>query len=239
MFINRVMKIAVYGDSYAKVAREEDGRKSWVDYLSEEFDVTNYGEIGSNLAFSYQPFLENHKKYEVNIFLVTSYGRLYVPELSSVPKGIAGFPTVEFNLKYCTNPNDRKILQAAHDYYVYLENDNHQRIMHVAMIKDILRHTNTVVIPCFDAQSLVPNWEGPALSRISKLDDDYYDITSYIVDKRPCHLNDLNNKIFAGKIKEYILSNRHDQFTINLSDYHIAVGEGFDYNFFEQTDTIP
>jgi hypothetical protein len=41
----------------------------------------------------------------------------------------------------------------------------------------------------------------------------------------------LNNKIFASKIKEYILSNRHDQFTINLSDYHIAVGEGFDYNF--------
>jgi hypothetical protein len=225
------MKIAIYGDSYAKMAREEDGRKSWVDYLSEEFDVTNYGYTGSNLAFSYQHFLENHKKYEVNIFLVTSYGRLYIPELSSVPKGIAGFPTVEHKLKYCTDPNDKKILQAAYDYYLYLENDNHQRIMHVAMVKDILRHTNTIVIPCFAGHSLVPDWVGLALSDISQLDSDYHDITSFIIDKRPCHLNDLNNKIFASKIKEYILSNRHDQFTINLSDYHIAVGEGFDYNF--------
>ena len=233
-----IMKIAVYGDSYAKMSREEDGRKSWVDYLSEEFDVTNYGETGSNLAFSYQHFLENHKKYEVNIFLGTSYGRLYVPELQAVTKGIAGFPTVEHNLKYCNNPNDRKILQAAYDYYVYLENENHQRVMHVAMVKDILRHTNTIVIPCFDAHSLVPIWEGPALAAISQLDSDYHDITSFIIDKRPCHLNDLNNKIFAGKIKEYMLSNRYDQFTINLSDYHIAVGEEFDYNFFEQADTI-
>jgi hypothetical protein len=231
------MKIAIYGDSYAKMPREKDGRKSWVDYLSEEFDVTNYGYAGSNLAFSYQHFLENHKKYEVNIFLVTTYGRLYVSELSSVGKGIAGLPTVEYQLKYCTNPNDRKILQVAHDYYLYLENVQQQKIMHVAMVKDILRHADTIVIPCFDAQSLVPNWEGPALSAISQLDKDYHDITSFIIDKRPCHLNDLNNKIFASKIKEYILSNRHDQFTINLSDYHIAVGEGFDYNFFEQTDT--
>ena len=226
------MKIAIYGDSYAKMPREEDGRKSWVDYLSEEFDVTNYGYTGSNLAFSYQHFLENHKKYEVNIFLVTSYGRLYVPEIHRLG-GLAGFPTVEHKLKYCSDPNDKKILQAAYDYYLYLENDNHQRIMHVAMVKDILRHTNTntIVIPCFAGHSLVPDWVGLALSDISQLDSDYHDITSFIIDKRPCHLNDLNNKIFASKIKEYILSNRHDQFTINLSDYHIAVGEGFDYNF--------
>lgn len=231
-----LMKIAVYGDSYAHMIRTPDGRKSWVDYLEEEFDITNYGETGSNLAFSYQNFLENHNRYQTNIFLATSFGRLWVPELQTVSRGMAGFSTVKYNLERIEDDYDRNILQAAHDYYLFLENVPQQKLMHIAMIKDIMRYPNTIIIPCFAGDSLVPGWDGPCLSDISDLDKQYYGIDYYTLDKRNCHLNDTNNKIFAGKIKEYILSNRIEQFKINLGDYHIAVGEPMSYNFGEKTE---
>lgn len=225
------MRIAVYGDSYARKANPSCNRKTWVDYLSTEFDVANFSEVGSNLAYSYSHLIENHNRYHINIFLVTSYGRLWVHDLEEVPKGVAGLPTVEHHLKYCSNKTDRAILQAAYDYYLLLENEDQQKIMHVAMVKDIQRFPNTIVIPCFAGNSLVPGWEGPCLSDISDLDKEYYGLQGYVIDKRPCHLNDQNNIVFANKIKEYIMSNRIEQFKITLSDYHIAVGESVNRNF--------
>jgi hypothetical protein len=231
-----MIKIGIFGDSYAKKADMLIDRKSWVEYLAEDFDVTNYGEVGSNQAYSYDKFLQNHNRHHVNIFFVTSYGRLWVPQLQTITKGIAGMNTVLYNLNICTESLDTKILQAAHDYYMYLENEEQQKLMHTAMVKDLMTYTNTIIVPCFNVESLVPNWEGAYLADISDLDKNFYNIDYYTVDKRPCHLNDQNNRIFASKLKEYLLSNRIDQFYIDIQDYEYPVGESIDYNFFEKTD---
>lgn len=229
------MSIAIYGDSFA-VPSEDTNRKSWVDYLSEHFDITNYAAVGSNLVYSMDKFYRHNEKHQLNIFLVTSYGRLWVENLKTAPAGLAGYSTVKYHLDSCDDIDDKKVLQAAHDYYLYLENKEHQILMHRAMVRDLMTFSNTIVIPCFKHESLVPDWFGHTMMNIAELDLQYYDITYFTKDKKPCHLNDQNNKIFAIKLKEYIESTKSKPFYINIHDYVYPVGEPINYNYGEKTD---
>lgn len=229
------MKIAIYGDSFA-VNSKDTQRKSWVDYLSEHYDIKNYAVVGSSLVYSMENFYRYQNNYQLNIFLVTSFGRLWVPNTESIPSGLAGLSAVKYHLNTCVNEHDLQILRAAHDYYVYIENRQHQVLMHKAMVKDLMSYENTIIIPCFKHGSYVPNWQGSSMMDIADLDLKYYSIDYFTRDKKPCHLNDQNNKIFATKIHQYIKSPKLKPFYINVHDYVYPVGEPIEYNYGEKTN---
>ena len=77
------MKVAVFGDSFAAPkhdSKTDAGLKSWVDYLSEKHDVTNYAIEGSSLYYSVRQFMTFNYPYDKIIFVTTAPGRLYLSD---------------------------------------------------------------------------------------------------------------------------------------------------------------
>ncbi len=172
----------------------------------------------------------------MNVFFVTSFGRIWVEGLKTFTKGLAGLPTVKHALTVCKDEYDLEILRAAHDYYIHVENREHQILMHKALVKDLMTFKNTIIIPCFKHASFVPNWQGATMMHIAELDLKYYDINYMTEDKKPCHINDQNNKIFATKLRQYIQGPKLKPFYINIHDYEYPVGQPIEYNYGEKTD---
>lgn len=101
-----IRNIGLFGDSFAGYSKEDfshkpviPGHKShWSVLLAEELNASfvNYGEPGSSVYFSYKQFVENYRKHDFNIFLVTEPGRyikkvelstgkkIFVPSLASI-----------------------------------------------------------------------------------------------------------------------------------------------------------
>lgn len=227
------MKIAVYGDSFAESSAV--GLSSWVDHLSKEFDVTNYGMNASNLCYSYDLFLKHNTNYDMNIFMVTSYGRQWIPNLQSIKPGVPGINGIEAMLKLPLTDLDRKLLNAAKSYFVHIEYWEHSKLLHEAIVKDLQMHSNVIAIPCFPIiYSGVLDWHGPTMVDISNIDLRYYGLSDYLdkMELRACHMNDANNLMFANKIKEYILSDMHESFKIDINDYIEPIGEPIEKYFY-------
>lgn len=80
------MKIAIYGDSYGCINTKWDGGVvgpglSWVDRLEYSHDIVNFSKSGTAFMYSYEKFLEENQKFDLNIFAVTSPHRVYIKAL--------------------------------------------------------------------------------------------------------------------------------------------------------------
>lgn len=69
--------IGLYGDSFTGNIECESIKYHWSTKLAEHYNcnVTNYGESGTSIYFSYKKFLETYNKHDCHIFLVTHRGR--------------------------------------------------------------------------------------------------------------------------------------------------------------------
>ena len=228
------MNIGIYGDSYAChndwVYAENGIRKSWVDYIKDHHIVTNYSFSGSNLSYTHDKVCQYHNLHDVNIVLITNPGRLYLPNLEMVFKFTPGLHYVETELANITNKNDINILQAAKDYYIYIENRHEIEKFHYLMIENI-RHTvpNSIIVPCFPIS--MGKTKVPSMLDISFIDNKYYGLDIFAEDIKRCHLSDKNNMIFGNKMLEYIENKRFGLFHIDANDYVEPIGEPIDYNF--------
>ena len=237
------MKIGIFGDSYAcnnpllqaKFVGKElaSEKKSWIDHVEIEKNtrVASHSAMGSSLYYSYTQFKKYQRTYDKIIFVVTDWGRLWVPHVAIEHGHIPGLAHCEVRMKHCIDEDDRQILQAAYDYYVYLENQDKEIDFHKLMINDILRiRSDALLIPAFpnDKGSLVPNWAGPSLQDISDIDSNFFKIARGGPDLRHCHFNNENNLIFAKHIINWL-----DQGTplhIDLREYQ-APTKPIDYYF--------
>jgi len=198
------MKIGIFGDSYScnnpflhadYIGLEEaTARKSWIDHIEIEKNirVANHSVRGSGLYYSYSQFKKYQRTYDKIIFIVTDWGRLWVPNIRAGHPHIPGLVHCEEKMKYSVDEDDREVFKAAHDYYVYLENQSEEIDFHKLMISDILRtRSDALLIPAFpnEKHSLVPTWSGPCLKDISDID---------------CHFNNENNLIFARHLINWI-----------------------------------
>ena len=243
------MKIGIFGDSFSQhcmhlqfpqVSLEEQAkRRAWWDYLSEidGIELTNHSVSGSSLYYSYHEFLKYHQNYDYIIVLVTSWGRTWLPQLKTIFPWVPGIRQAEVNLKICRDEDDRKILESLIDYYVYVEHKDYSIDMHKIMCKDMRNlHTNTLLIPCFpnNGGSFIPDWEGPCLEDISRIDSSFYKVDQHTTPcRRHGHINDANNYILFQKIYDWVKSDGNKKFTINLSDYKEPI-EPFEYNYFHE-----
>ena len=229
-----MLNIGIYGDSYVCYNdwpyAERNIRKSWVDYIKDHHNVTSYGLSGSNLSYTHDMVLAHHTSHDINIVLVTNYGRLHLPNLKMYHKYVSGIINAESAMVDCTKVSDKKILAAAVDYYLHIENECEVTKFQYLMIDDIKNKVpNAILVPCFPYS--VSNKRTKSLFDISMIDSDYYKIDRHAIDIKRCHINDKNNHILANKMLEHINHNLGNEFKVNLSDYVEPIGEPIEYNF--------
>lgn len=231
-------RIAIYGDSYACNVTWGDqekmqNRKSWIDHLSDKYDVTNYGRPGTNLSFTHDLFLQHNMNYDINIVLVTHWGRLHLNQVNERYEYMPNLGHLEKMIDECSDPHELKILNAAREYFIYVEDEHEVKKFHRLMVDEI-KSTNrsTVIIPCFSKNISIEGELGNVgMFDINLIDNKYYGLAIHAVDSKHCHLNDKNNLIFANKIKEHIQQRLGYDFIINIDDYVEPVGEPVEYNF--------
>jgi hypothetical protein len=237
------MKIGIFGDSFAChnpyllepwVSKEQaTERKSWIDYIEIEknINVANHAVRGSGLYYSYAQFKKYQRTYDKIIFVITDWGRLWAHNATSTHSHIPGFAHCEFKLKHCEDEDDRKVFQAAYDYYVYLQNNSQEIDLHKLMLADIVRlRSDALLLPAFenDISCFVPDWEGPNLKAIADIDNHFFKINRGTPDLKHCHFNDENNLIFSKQIIDWI--DNGTKVKIDLKDYQ-APTKPVDYYF--------
>ena len=229
------MNIGIYGDSFAcyqdEVYQQSNTRRSWVDYLGDHHQIKNYAMTGSTFSYTHNHVLKFHNRHDLNIVLVTNYARLNLFRLKTTPKFAPGLNYIEHRLSQRNSDHDRTILEAARDFYLYVEDEEDTKKFHYLMLDEIKRIVpNLILVPCF-MHSLTSTEMTKCLSDISHIDNRYYKKHIFMVDKKRCHLNDKNNKILATKLLEHIDGNKGVEFKINIDDYVEPFNEPFDYNF--------
>ena len=248
------MKIAIYGDSWASEHLNNPHEYlGWPEILAKQpgYEVTNFAVPGSSLYFSYKKFLDNHKNYEVNIFLITVSGRLYVKSIPEhndhkTSKHIPNLLNVINRKKQYISSDSVirnriiKIYDALENYYEYLQDDEYDVLVDTALVhhaKSI--STNTIFIPGF------PGYDDFALIHVYKMenesmgaDEKYFSKGIHVnteldgkllTDSRVCHLTKRNNEIFAEKLINAIGEDNFS-FKFSINDF-VAPVDGLEEAF--------
>lgn len=218
------MKIGIFGDSFGEKsphAFETEESKAWPTYISEEFDTDNHCASGSSFYYSANLFLKTHNSYDKIIFLITIPGRLEItPALAKdiMPNRISNHDHAISMIEYY--PNNRRIYQAAVDYFLYFQNFEQECFFQYAAIEKLrnTRKDNILFLPCFAGSVNGDERNNTELFQIASLDE-----TNPILkqsgrfnDQRHCHFNPQNNIIFAKNIKNWIHTG---VWNFNIKDY--------------------
>ena len=203
------MKIAIFGDSYGVNMNHHNQTLSWVDILRFDYDVTNFCKGGSSLYYQYELFNLNHKNYDKIIFLITNPGRLYMKDCK-VQQHVSHYDTAKHWFDKAGTLQDKSILTAAMQYFLYLQDSNFDQLVHRLILKEIqLERDNLLLVPCF--QGYLDNFCND-LFKACAVDWTYYNISNpeSLIDKRHCHMNQANNKIFANELISYLKTGKFD-----------------------------
>ena len=236
------MKIAIFGDSFAHTEPFLE-EKSWYHILKNKgYDITVFAKTGSSLWYSYNEFLKNHNNFDRCIFLVTNWGRFYLPHLTQ--PFWPGIRQIEADINNPRIPEqERNVLIATYNWVIHARNDEEVISHHDLMVNDIkIRRPDALIIPCFHYDlSRVSNWNS-----CTPFDIQLIDLFHYKIDYRDnegnwkrkqlrpggrelraCHMNDSNNKIFAEKVDDWIRSNK---FHMDITDF-VNPSEAVQYYF--------
>ena len=169
---------------------------SWMDYLNADV----YGQIGSDIYYSYNQFIKNQKNYEKCIFLITGRYR-YSSNISDkwmhcvdISEAIRG--TKDNNLEVRTYYNHLL------DFFknIYFKDLDRIATINQAMIDSILSiRPDTILIEVY------PHLESVYQSELRAWNITHEEINNLktYIDLRECHMTNDNNHIFAT----YILDN--------------------------------
>jgi hypothetical protein len=233
------MKIAIFGDSWASEFLDEPHKYlGWPEILANQpgYEVTNFAVPGSSVYYSYKEFLKNYKNYDVNIFLITSYGRMYVQSMPETnqrkrAKHISNLMHVEIRKKQLTKTMNQvmKVYEAMEKYYEYIQNDEYDELVDKALVHHARSmSTNTIFIPCFHGYD--------EFSLIDVFEMENYSIGAYekyfsknihlnvehdgkiLTDARVCHMTKVNNELFAGKLIKAI-EEKNYSFKFSMGDF--------------------
>lgn len=238
------MKIAIYGDSFAACLLDiPHDYLGWPEIMANQpdFFITNYAVSGSSVYFSYKKFLENHMSHDINIFLISSKGRLYVKsmpefdgrELVKHSPGLLNIinrkKQIPETLDIDTKNQVLKILDALEKYYEHLQDDEHDILVNRALVYHARSiSNNTIFIHCFPGENTFSLTEIHDMENISMgVNEKYFlkNIFPYtevdgkiLVDKRVCHLTKENNEILAEKLITAIRNNDIG-FNFSINDF--------------------
>jgi hypothetical protein len=199
------MKIAIFGDSFARHMCDENKTPAWWQILAEEFDVTNFGEPGSCLYYSIDLFQQHHKIYDKIIFCMTTPGRIMIPEDQvfkyggHLVKNMTAMTAVTY-LQANTFPEKQQFFKATLDYFTYVQNHQYDDYTHQLMKNDIQsQRPDGLFVDSFRE-----------LGAVFEMENAHYGVDKNAAhnkfrDIRHCHLTPKNNLIFANMVKEWLL----------------------------------
>lgn len=193
--------LAIFGDSYARKDGSDINEKSWPEFLI-GYDITNFGDAGTDLWFSYNLFLKNYQQFDNIIFLVTSPHRLtlFNPNVKIYPN--QNYTTASIKLESATGV-EKEQYKLIVDYYNLIHNNEKEEKLHQLMINSIKQlRTDAIVYPCFNN-----TWSNEIpLYSITKFEDKLLGLDkdtrnnfyrNKIRDSRACHMTEANNKVVA------------------------------------------
>ena len=206
------MSILVIGDSFAdcKTWNYDSNPHAWPNVLGKILnkDVKSIGKSGTSLEYTYQQFLNSFdkNKHETVIFIRTQKNRRHFSSSHyeiDFPFQHSGQSINEYlspdELKLIKRKiplNDLKtIIQGIEYSDLYFENTNDWKIQ---AITDAIQYRIDNELISIDFSTM---------SKISDLDHHFYNINrheAYDSDSRPCHMNIVQNNIFANFMAQHI-----------------------------------
>jgi len=201
------MKIGIFGDSYAANVFHPliNDDISYIEMLYRKYDLTNFGQSGSSLFYSYRLFCNNHKSYDKIIFLVNNHGRIYLnpndhPNIDIPSLHIAGINNAERLLDINKNHSEKvKLFKAVIDYMLYVKNNEQDIVFHNLMLEDIKSKRPDAIL--IDTKYFF----GPVDNDFKFWDIDPNDnIYSKYNDFRHCHLSKEKHIILYEMIEDCI-----------------------------------
>jgi hypothetical protein len=212
------MKVAVFGDSWAKELGTENKLNTspaWWSILSNTYDLTNFGLSGSSTYYSYEKFEEVHNQFDKVIFIASTPGRIHLPnelKLTSMHIGgtkrfqVTSLSDAENTLSFLQQRDpsattDISKLQAIVTYYSTVMNIKEQELinnMYQRMVKYI-RGNDALVIDSL-----------PVLYPISKFETNHWGIDLPTIfqqgfrEHRKCHMSEENNVMLASEINTWL-----------------------------------
>lgn len=247
------MNIAIYGDSYGCwLSKWDTGKKfndhlglSWVEILEHQgYNVTNFCESGSAFLFSYEKFLEQHKNFDLNIFIVTQWTRLYVKALDGIKifghaspdveskkiKKMPFYPRKELHLRILSSVKSYMQDWIDWDQITYIQHGLVNNLWNLA--------PNTLVIPGFD-DSLEQRQTGLWTASKHELvlcDQDKFNKFNLMKLNchRKCHFSEENNQVIADLVTNSI-KNSDKILNIDLSKFK-KPGKEFSFYATEQVN---
>lgn len=213
------MKVAVFGDSYARTfdnyPDSNSMGKAWWEILAETYELDNYGLAGSAAYYSIEQFDQHHSNYDKVIFFMTFPGRVYLqPDKGIETPGYPSRITNNFNsydstasalelLKEIPNYSklDEKKMQAIMDYFLYVLNFDEEEFK-IKLYVDHVKRTrpDALVISSYQLSPIgryeLEHW-GKNFDEL--MSQGYKEI-------RKCHLSEENNVIFSNMIKKWIVT---------------------------------
>lgn len=196
------MKIGIFGDSYASNVKGNT-TLSWVDILQLKHDVINYSESGTSLFFSLMKFEKNQTNFDKIIFVVTCPGRILLDEnscLDSSARSITGLRNCQYKIDSLELSKEQlTVYNAVKDYFLYVQNSQFDNYIHNLMVEEIKRkRPDVILIPSFK-----DSFKGVTVS-IRDIQEKEDGMTYIQEDYRHCHISEVNNKIFASKVEEWL-----------------------------------
>jgi hypothetical protein len=228
------MKLGIFGDSYATQVDYHVG-DSWVKLLSSNFDTTVYAKQGASGYWIYQQFLDNYKKYDKIIYVVTYPLRLSTSFTTVSSVQYLDY-VIEKNKKMFNlwGETQQIVIRAIRDYLKFAMTDTEIEKQHVLwhnlMIDKVKQSGKDILfIPAFS----YPNTDFEkiiVLHDITRMENNvwgadwvnYKELYNQWSDNRQCHLTVENNKILHRIVFDKIESlSGIEIFKIPLSQFSI------------------
>jgi len=205
-----MQKLAIFGDSYAKKDASDIQERSWHDFI-DTYEVTNFGEPGTDLWFSYNLFLKNYASFDKVIFLITSPYRITLTNPNIVIYPNQNYTTASVKVETATG-KELEQYKAVVSYYEYIRDKEKDEQLHQLMVDNIKRLCPTAIVyPCFK-DSWYNAWNHEtALYSITEFEDSFLGMNDQIRkefyrrglrDSRACHLTEDNNRLVATMFLE-------------------------------------
>lgn len=237
------MKMAVFGDSFAAPLhnmKKDLGLKSWVDYLGEKYDVTNYAVEGSSLYYSVQQFILKQFLYDKIIFVITTPGRLYLEgnvvlenhdhiHLSSL--SMAEFLYNEHkDKKEIISQELATVSQAAIQYFTHIQRVKYDRFVHDLQVNHIKSIRPDVILLPTSSDSYRFHMTNPCLYDITVMENKHWGIPADYGspdDYRRCHMSNENNLILSKLAEQWL---QGEPVNININDFVVPADDKTFYN---------
>lgn len=213
-----IMNIAIFGDSYG-VADDIENYLHWSQHLSKLHNVTNFSKKASSLYYQYNLYKNNYFNFDKIVFLITIYGHIHVEKLLDFQHITSHDLVIKLLNNKEKNFNDEqiKILEALNYYYLFLKNNDYDKLFHDLLVQNLMSNKNVLIIPTFNGY--LDYLYNCALYDLHLIDVKDYGIDNSMVhykDKRQGHLNLENNILLFEKINNWIYNGC---FNLDVKDF--------------------